>query len=188
VRDPRFRRLLLAMMAMALVFVQMPTTLGLEIKAAGCSDSVYGLVLGLNGLLVVLCEMPLSTYLRRLPPRPLIAIGFALIGCGMGLNAWAAQPWQYAVAIAVMTSGEVCSISISLAYAASLAPEAMRGRYMGIYGLTWAAALLCGPWLGLWIFSRSPDALWMCCTLLGVLAAGIMSFRPATRPAECPER
>lgn len=173
-RDARFCRLLLAMLAMALVFVQLPTTLGLEIKAAGATDQVYGLVLGVNGLLVVLCEIPLSAWLRRLSPRPVIAAGFALIGCGMGLNAWAEQPWQYAVAVGVLTAGEICSISISLAYAASLAPEGMRGRYMGMYGLTWATALCWGPGLGMWLFSRSPNALWAGCGLLGLLAAAII--------------
>jgi len=173
-KDKRFLRLVCATLAVGLVFVQMPTTLGLEIKAAGFSDSVYGLVLALNGVVVVLCEIPLSTFLRRLPPRPVIACGFALIGCGMGLNAWADQPWKYALGMVVLTSGEILSMSVSLAYAARLAPETMRGRYMGLYGLTWATALMGGPGLGLWAFSLRPTALWVGCWLLGLLAAAIV--------------
>jgi MFS family permease len=181
-RDARFVQLVLATLAVGLVFVQMPTTLGLEIRAAGYSESIYGLVLAVNGVVVVLCEIPSSIFLQRLPPRPVIACGFALIGCGMGLNAWADEPWKYIFAMVVLTSGEILSMSVSLAYAARLAPEAMRGRYMGLYGLTWATALTCGPGLGLWTFARHPTALWIACWLMGLLAAVIVGGRmPARR-------
>jgi len=186
VKDRRFVRLVLATLAVGMVFLQMPTTLGLEIKAAGHPDSTYGLVLALNGLIVVLFEIPLSTYIRRLPPRPIIAAGFALIGCGAGLNAWAARPWEYALGMVVLTFGEVLSMSMSLAYAASLAPEAMRGRYLGLYGLTWATAVACGPALGMWIFSYQPAVLWLGCGLTGLLAAGIIGGFMTTRQSREP--
>jgi len=186
-QDPRFVRLEVATLAVGVVFLQMPTTLGLEIKAAGYPPSTYGLVLALNGLMVVLFEIPLSTYTRRRPPRSIIAAGFALIGCGAGLNAWADEPWEYALAMAVLTSGEILSMSVSMAYAASLAPESMRGRYLGLYGLTWATAVACGPALGMWIFSYRPEVLWIGCGLTGLLAAGIVGGLIASRRSREPQ-
>jgi predicted MFS family arabinose efflux permease len=178
--------LLLATLAVGFVFVQMPTTLGLEIKTAGYAESVYGVILGLNGVIVVLCEIPVSAWTRRLPPRPVIAAGFLLIGCGMGLNLWASRPFEYAVAMAVMTAGEIISMSVSMAYAASLAPEHLRGRYMGLYGLTWALALTVGPGLGLWTFSRHPAVLWVGCALLGAVGAATVAGLGGRRPAAWP--
>jgi MFS family permease len=190
--DARFRRLLFATLAIGFVFVQMPTTLGLEIKGAGHSEAIYGIILGLNGAIVVLCEIPLSAWTRRLPPPRIIAVGFMLIGCGTGLNALADQPLEYAAAMAVMTVGEILSMSVSMAYAASLAPEALRGRYMGLYGLTWALALTAGPAAGLWTFARHPTLLWGACAILGVMAAAIVAgmetrvARPRAEPAWVP--
>lgn len=186
-KDHRFVRLVLATLAVGVVFLQMPTTLGLEIKAAGYRPSTYGLILALNGIIVVLFEIPLSTYIRRLPPRPIIAVGFALIGCGAGLNAWADEPVEYALGMVVLTFGEVLSMSMSMAYAASLAPEAMRGRYMGLYGLTWATAVACGPALGMWIFSHQPTVLWVGCGLTGLVAAGIVGGPILTRRSREPQ-
>ena len=58
-----------------------------------------------------------------------------------------------------------------------IAPEDMRGRYMGVFGLTWASAMTVGPALGMSLFSVHAPALWTCCVALGlagaVLALGV---------------
>ncbi len=178
--DARLAQLVLATFAVALVFLQMLSALGIEIKAAGCSDQVYGLVLALNGALIVLFEIPLSGFTQRLPMRRIIAVGFGCIGAGAGLYAWATSPWHYAVGMAVSTLGEMLSMPVALAYLTRLAPEHMRGRYLGLYGLTWAAALACGPSLGMAVFAWEPAALWLGCAGLGLVAAAIMA--PFARP------
>jgi MFS family permease len=180
-RDRRFVRLLVATFAVALVFVQMLATLGLAIKAAGLSDEIYGLVLGFNGVLIVLFEIPLTTFTQRRPPLKMMALGFALIGFGSALFGWGGTPWHFALGMAVLTAGEMFSMPVAMAYVANLAPGEMRGRYMGLYGLTWAAALACGPALGTLTFSWSPAALWSGCGLAGVLAALFM-VRTVDRP------
>jgi MFS family permease len=173
-RDARFRRLLAASLAVAMVFVQMLSTLGLEIKASGHSEKIYGLVLGLNGLLIVLFEIPLTSFTQRRSSVAMIGAGFALIGGGAALFGWASAPWQYGLAMAVFTVGEMFSMPVAMAYVAGLAPDGMRGRYLGVYGLTWAAALTFGPALGTAAFSLSPGALWLGCGLVGLFAGLIV--------------
>jgi hypothetical protein len=46
---------------------------------------------------------------------------------------------------------------------------------MGLFGLTWSAALTVGPGLGLWTLSQSPAMLWISCGVLGIVAAWIIS-------------
>ena len=174
--DPRMGQLVLATFAVGLVFLQLLSALGVEIKAAGLSDQVYGLVLAVNGALIVLFEIPLSGFTQRLPMRPLIAIGFACIGIGTGFYAWAGSPWEYALGMAMATLGEMLSMPVALAYLTRLAPEHLRGRYLGVYGLTWAAALACGPSAGMAIFAWNPAALWLGCAALGLIAAAIMAL------------
>jgi len=57
------------------------------------------------------------------------------------------------------------------AYVASLAPSRMRGRYMGVWGLSNSLSLMVAPSLGMMVFARSPEALWIGCAGLAVLAA-----------------
>jgi len=49
------------------------------------------------------------------------------------------------------------------AYVADLAPPSMRGRYMGVYGLTWTVALVVGPALGMSLLAAGPSFLWLAC-------------------------
>ena len=48
-----------------------------------------GSVISLNGALIVLCELPLTTFTRRFPARKVMALGYALIGGGFALNYFA---------------------------------------------------------------------------------------------------
>jgi MFS family permease len=173
--DRRFVRLVAATFMVGLVFMQMLSTLGVDIQAGGGSNELYGLILGLNGALIVLGEIPLSGWTQRLPMRPVMAAGFALIGLGATAYAWADSAWEYALGMAVSTCGEMLSMPVALAYLTRLAPEHMRGRYLGLYGLTWAAALACGPSLGMALFAWQPAALWTGCGLVGVIAACVIA-------------
>jgi MFS family permease len=50
----------------------------------------------------------------------------------------------------------------------------MRGRYMGVNGMTWALALILGPALGMKLLAFSAGALWLACGVLGLLAAVVI--------------
>ena len=57
------------------------------------------------------------------------------------------------------------------ALVASFAPEAMRGRYMAVSGLSWGIAFAIGPYFaGLILDSTNPNLLWAFCGFLGMLA------------------
>lgn len=172
--DPRFRQVLLACLAVGLVFVQVFSTMSLQITQSGFSTSTYGLVISLNGLLVVLCELPLTTITKRYPARRVMALGFLLIGVGFASNLLPRTLPLLLLTTAVFTFGEMISMPISGAYVADLAPAHQRGLYMGAYGMVWALAFVCGPSGGLWLFSISPAALWISCGALGMFAAGII--------------
>ena len=60
---------------------------------------------------------------------------------------------------------------VSDAFVADLAPEHLRGRYQGLYGLTWATGTVTGPAIGVWLFAQSPTALWATCGLVAAVSA-----------------
>ena len=184
--DHRFRQMLCASLVVGLVFVQVFSTMSLEITRNGFSPSVYGLVISLNGILVVLCELPLTTLTKRQPARRTMALGYILIGVGFASNALPRTLPLLAVTVVLFTLGEMISMPVSGAYVADLAPEHRRGLYMGTYGLVWSLAFICGPSLGMLLFSTSPFVLWGTCGLLGILAAGIILIGPRRASSALP--
>lgn len=172
--DHRFRQVLCGSLAVGLVFVQVFSTMSLEITRHGFSASVYGLMISLNGALVVLCELPLTTLTRRYPARRMMALGYLLIGVGFATNALPRTLPLLALTVVLFTLGEMTAMPVAGAYVADLAPMHQRGLYMGTYGLTWSVAFIAGPSLGMLLFSASPLTLWGACGLLGVLAASII--------------
>lgn len=176
--DRALHQVLLAAFLVALVFFQMTSTLSFAISHLGFSAQIYGLVISSNGALIVLFELPITTLTRRFRARRAIAFGHALVGLGFGLFAWAKSiPMLFACSI-ILTLGEMCAMPVTSAYVADLAPDGLRGRYMGSYGLTWSLALIIGPALGLRLFTREPLALWIAGAMLGLLSAAIILARP----------
>ena len=183
-RDRRFQQLLLANFAVSFVFMQLASTYGLFVTGCGFSASTYGMVLSLNGALVVFCELPVTSFTRRFPARKVMAFGYTLIGVGFALNHYARSVPALVACMMVFTLGEMLALPMASAYVADLAPPQMRGRYMGVNGMTWALALIIGPAAGMRLFALSPAAYWVCCVGLGALAAAVISVPTDARSAQ----
>jgi MFS family permease len=176
-KDRRLHRVLLSTLVMGLVTFQMSSTFGLQITHLGFSPKIYGLALSLNGILVVLCELPMTMVTRLFPARRVMALGYALEGVGFGLIAFAHSMAALAGCVVIFTVGEMLVMPVASAYMAQLAPANMRGRYMGVYGLMWSMALTVGPALGMRLFAVGQYALWLTCGGLGLLAGAIIAER-----------
>jgi MFS family permease len=172
-RDRRLHRILLAALGVGLIFIQMSTTFSVAAKSAGFSSQTYGLLLSVNGAMIVFLELPLTRVTRNFSPMTVVASGFLVVGLGFGLMALAGPAWQYAACIALFTVGEMVAMPVSSAYIAGLSPARLRGRYMGSYGLTWTLAQIVGPGVGLALFGLSPRAFWISFGLLGAVSAAI---------------
>jgi MFS family permease len=184
-RDGKFIRVLCGAFLIALVFLQITSTFSLQVTHLGFPAATYGLILSLNGVLVVLCELPLTSLTRRFPSRVVIAAGYLLIGAGFTLNAFAHSLAALVACVVIFTFGEMVAMPVSSAYIADLAPAHLRGRYMGVYALTWSAALICAPQWGLRLFGLSPAALWLTCGAVAALAAAIIFPSLSRVGADC---
>jgi MFS family permease len=175
-RDRKFHRIILASFLIAFVFMQMASTFGVQVTRMGFSAATYGALISMNGAMVVLCELPLTTITRRFSTRRVLAAGYVLVGLGFALNAFAHTVPALAGCIIIFTLGEMIAMPVSSAYVSNLAPAHLRGRYLGVYGLNWALALIIAPGLGMKLLAGNPAALWLGCGALGVLAAIIISM------------
>jgi MFS family permease len=184
-RNRAFLFFLMSSVLGAFVYFQSQTTFPLHVRASGLSDADYGLLISLNGLAIVLFELPLVAITQRFPYRPVLTLGSLLVGLGFALNAFANDLPELALTVLIWTLGEIIYAPVASAYVADIAPEHLRGRYQGAWGLTWGVAYVFAPALGAAIFAWSSDGLWLICGLLGVAAALLLlaARPPRVHPA-----
>ncbi|HKQ40603.1 MAG TPA: MFS transporter, partial [Verrucomicrobiae bacterium] len=127
-RDRQFQRMLLASAPIAFVFFQMSSTFGLHVTSFGIPDTGYGVLLSLNGLLIVVLELAMTSFTQRFRATRVMAVGYVLIGFGFALNAFATTVPTLAIAMTIFTFGEMTAMPVAGAYVANLAPLNMRGR------------------------------------------------------------
>ncbi len=180
-RDRAFHSLFLAAFLSTLIFAQFGSTYSLYVTHSGISlgllgwlarpEAVYGLLLGWNGLFVTCAELPLTRWSQRFSVRPTMAAGYFLLGGGFFLNLFASDFASLFLAMTIFTIGEMVATPIAHAYLALLAPESLRGRYMGAMELAHSLGAIIGPALGAQLYQCGPLALWGGCGLIGILSA-----------------
>jgi MFS family permease len=186
-RDRKLHQIVFAALAISFVLFQMSSTFGLHVTHLGFSPATYGALISFNGVLVVFCELPLTTITRRFPARRIIALGYTLLGLGFALNLFARTIPALVCCVIVFTLGEMIAMPVAGAYIADLSPPEMRGRYSGVYGLTWACGLVFGPALGLKLFAINSAILWTSCGALGLVAAMIILTSLEIQPMRLPK-
>lgn len=172
-RDRTFVFFLAATICLTWVEFQVHSTLPLHIANLGYSPSTYGLLLSINGAMIVVFELLLTAWTQRFPPQPLIALGYGLTGIGFAMTGIADNLPFLAFTVVIWTIGEMTWAPVTGAFVTGLAPERYRGRYMGLWHSTWSAGMLLGPFLGTLIYEQSPKALWLTCLVVGAIAAAL---------------
>ena len=156
----------------SLVFMQHISTLPIAMARDGLAPSTYGTVIALNGVLIVAGQLFMHRVLRRMGRPTALAVAAVVMGLGFGLNAFAHTAWVYAAAVLVWTVGEMLNAPSNAATNAELSPAAMRGRYQGVFSLSWSCASFLAPILGAAVLQFAGSAaLWFgCLGLAGVVA------------------
>ena len=168
-KDGPFLAFLAACFLISCIFFQLLGTYPLHLnQVCGYPESIIGLLLGLNAVLVVLLEMPLVHLLEGRPLLRVFGRGAILLGLGFGLLPLDCSLVFLLFTVVLWTWGEMVTLPFSNALVARRAGESKTGEYMGLYAATFAAALLVAPPAGLWFYDFfGAPALWFSVGLLG---------------------
>ena len=172
-RDAPFVAFVAVTVLMTLVYMNMNSTLGVYLRDQhNLPELRYGALLSLNAILVVLFQFWITRRIERFKPMFMLAIGSLLYAIGFGMYGFISSYTMFAVAMVIITIGEMIVSPFQQSVVAGFAPEAMRGRYMAVSGLTWSLAFTIGPYFaGLLLDGPHPNRLWMACAVIGLLAA-----------------
>jgi MFS family permease len=196
-RDRPFLAVVGLAFALVVVFQQASVGLPITMHRDGLTAAQYGLVISVNGLLIVGLQLPLGRALQGPHPRRPLILAALLCGWGFGLGAFADGAAVYAVSVVIWTLGELLHAPLNMQLVARHSPSHARGRYQGVYAMAWSTANITAPLAGGSIIDRfGPDALWAACAAVGTcVAVGYWALlrepdrhRPASSPSNTGQR
>lgn len=190
-RDFAFMAFMVAGMLMLVVYQQMYSSLSVYLRDNhGVNPSGYGFLMTTSAITVVLFQFWVSRLIKRRPPFLMMAFGTVFYMIGFALFGVVTLYALFALNIVIITIGEMIVVPTGQAIATNFAPETMRGRYMAIFGLSWAIPSTIGPGAAGYILDNfNPDLLWFiggALCGLSVLAYYALHLRLRSRPEFAP--
>lgn len=156
-KDISYLIFLAAMILFSISFLQYFSTMPLYYKDVHLlNENKIGLLMGLNGLLIFIFEMPIVKYLEngRFKKTTLIIIGALLTGLSflaLNLTSWIGI---LIIGMLLMTVGEMIAFPFSNAFALQRAKRGNQGEYMALYSIGFAIAHILGHNTGMHFVDR----------------------------------
>ncbi len=161
-----------AIFVLALIYMQSFSTFPIYLGEKGIGAQEYGLIMALNGAMIVLLQLPITSLITRFHRGWAITLSAMITGAGFALFGLATSPLHFAAAVAVWTVGEMMGSPLSSAIVSDLAPQQLRARYMGVFTMSFSSSMMVGaPLGGLILRELGGGYLWAICGGLGLAAA-----------------
>jgi len=164
----------------ALMFSQTSSTLPLAMTSDGLTETQFGMALACGTVLVVLGQLFVPRLIERFGKAQVLAVSLAGSGLGFGLLGFANTFAMYVSCVLVWTVASMLAAPPNATIIAELSPGPMRGRYQGVFSVTFAAAAFVAPTAGGFTLQYLGDWHWAIVALVGVAAA---AFHLLTGPA-----
>lgn len=151
-KDKTFIIFLVAMALFGIVFLQYFSTIPIYYKDGhGLSEFEIGLLLGANGFLIFIFEMPLIKWLENTHYSKLGLIFTGALLTGLSLLVLNLTHWTGILIIGMlfMTFGEMIAFPFSNAFAVERAKNGNQGEYMALYSISFSIAHIFGHNAGL---------------------------------------
>ncbi|MBU6532951.1 MDR family MFS transporter [Streptomyces mayonensis] len=188
VRDGRYMSVVGLSFLVAVIFQQGYLGLPVAMGEAGFTPADFGMAIAVNGVLIVVLQIPVTRFIEHRDPRLLLVVSSLLAGYGFGLTAFAGSVGVFALTVCVWTLAEIVNAPTQTGLVVRLSPVQGRGRYQGMYTMSWAVAALVAPLMSGFVIDRwGAEWLWGICAVVGTVAAAgywaLMRGLPDETPA-----
>jgi len=180
-KDKKFAIFVTLTLLYGLTFYQLYSTIPVYYKDVYHMSELYiGILMGLNGLIIVLIEMVLIFHLES-KNKILIYISQGLILTALSFLVYILLPLHPVTAlisVVLVTFGEILAMPFMNNYWASRASSRNRGLYAGYYAMAWSFSQVLGPTSGTWIAGHwGFNMLWWISAVICIITA--IFFRTA---------
>lgn len=171
-RDGRYMSVVGLSFLIALIFQQAYVGLPVAMGEAGFTPADFGMAIAVNGVLIVVLQIPVTRFIEHRDPRLLLVLSSLLAGYGFGLTAFAGSVGVFALTVCVWTLAEIVNAPTQTGLVVRLSPVHGRGRYQGMYTMSWAVAALVAPLMSGFVIDHwGAEWLWGVCAVVGTVAA-----------------
>lgn len=138
-RDRLFMAFILVSIVMIMVYTQMYSTLSVYLNTVHqISPQGFGWIMSLNAFMVVAMQFWVTRKVKPFDPMLILMSASLCYALGYLLYGLVTTYALFLLAMAIITIGEMLHVPVAQGVAARFAPSHMRGRYMAVYGLSWA--------------------------------------------------
>ncbi|MFF9487122.1 MDR family MFS transporter [Streptomyces sp. NPDC014676] len=170
-RDGRYMGVVGLSFLIALVFQQGYLGLPVAMGEAGFTPADFGMAIAVNGVLIVVLQLPVTRFIEHRDPGRLLVVSSLLAGYGFGLTAFAGSVGVFALTVCVWTLAEIVNAPTQTGLVVRLSPVHGRGRYQGMYTMSWAVASLVAPLMSGFVIDHwGAEWLWGMCAVVGTVA------------------
>lgn len=170
-RDRTFIWFWVCALLQSFIIFQLTATLSGWMESQGHGPGAYGAVLAINGVEIVVLQPFFGEYVKRFQPQHVCAVAVLLMGAGFALHGVSSSLVVHGIAVGIWTIGEILNAPIASAFVANRAPPLLRGRYQGIYAMSWGLSGCLAPIVGPRLLAIDPALVWGGCAVIGVIAA-----------------
>ncbi|MFD0761232.1 MDR family MFS transporter [Lutibacter aestuarii] len=179
-RDKPYWLFLVIVFLMGFIFLQLFTTMPLYYKEVhALSEVQIGLVMGLNGFLIFLFEMPLIHYIEKTLLNRMKIITWSLVLFALSFIILNVSSWVGVLIIGMLfiTFGEMLAFPFTNNFAMNRAPKGREGRYLALYTMAFSVAHIFSAKTGMEIIDRFGYITnWFVMGGLGFVAVILMIF------------
>jgi len=177
-KDKPYWIFLLVVFLMGFIFLQLFTTMPLYYKGVHHLNEVeIGLLMGLNGFLIFLFEMPLIHFIEKKMFNKLKIISWSLVLFALSFLILNTSTWVGFLIIGMLfiTFGEMLAFPFTNNFAMTRAPSGKEGRYLALYTMAFSMAHIFSAKTGMEVIARFGfEANWFLMGGLGLLAVVLM--------------
>nr|WP_198949171.1 MFS transporter [Lottiidibacillus patelloidae] len=164
----------------------LPLHFAIEFPKFSDVQNPFPYLMAFNGLLVVLFQFPISSWVSDKPIGKVMFYGAGLFGLGIlaigylprlfsSLDMSFVQVILWLLLVyGIYTFGEMLMSPVQMTFVANLAPENLRGTYMGASGLQWILGGALGPLLAGWLLDINLGIVLFSILGIGCIVAGIV--------------
>lgn len=169
------------------IMTQIVSTLSVyAVSEIGIDKIHLGFLYSINGIVIIFLQFPGISLIRKMKLTSALASGAVLVSFGYVIIMFAQNFAEMALAILILTFGEIFIAPAGSTLTSNWAPSKERGRYMGIYGLFQSFGRSFGPFYGGFLLDaliHDSFVLWGIIAAIGLISAvGFYSLRWQIEP------
>jgi predicted MFS family arabinose efflux permease len=183
-RDKPFLWLLAATAVLGIAFDTVYSTLGNYLRDYyQLSTEAIGWQFGLNALLVIALQIPLSHWGERWGMRRQMLLGSVLLACGLGMLPFGSGLFYVCLSTLIWTLGEAFFMPPLNVLAMRFAQGGKSGQYFGLFFMSWSASALLSPVLSGQLYGQfGGHSVWLASALMVLISIPLTWQATRVRP------